>query len=130
MWSWRAAVMSWVRPGPGGGYPDHAAAFVGQGEEVQAVMVVFAGVVPPVGLAGATLGGDEGAVDRDHLPACLSDPLQGAVQARCLGCEQGDQLVAPAADGGFGHVVAAGHVGQALVVAQHGQDDHRDPAGR
>ncbi|MFF1649956.1 hypothetical protein [Streptomyces sp. NPDC058240] len=44
--------------------------------------------------------------------------------------EQGDQLVAPAADGGIGHVVPAGHVGQALVVTQHGQDDHRDPPGR
>ncbi|MGW0515683.1 hypothetical protein [Streptomyces olivaceoviridis] len=51
------------------------------------------------------------------------------VQVRCLHGEQGDQLVAPAADGGLGHVVAIGHVGQALVVPQHGQDDHRDPPG-
>jgi hypothetical protein len=93
-------------------------------------MVVFAGVVPPVGLPGAALGGDEGAVDQDHLPAPFGDLLQDAVQARGLRGEQGDQLVAPSADGGHGDVVAAGHVGQALVVAQHGQDDHRDPSGR
>lgn len=34
-------------------------------------------------------------------------------------------LVASAADGGLGHVVAARHVGQALVVPQYGRDDHR-----
>ncbi|MFD7120231.1 hypothetical protein ACFWAA_24775 [Streptomyces sp. NPDC059922] len=33
-----------------------------------------------------------------------------------LGGEQSDQLVPPSADGGLGHVVAIGHVGQALVV--------------
>ncbi|MDV5143288.1 hypothetical protein R1T08_02915 [Streptomyces sp. SBC-4] len=44
---------------------------------------------------------------------------------------QDDQgFVAPTADGGLGDVVAASHVGQALVVTQHGQDDHRDPPGR
>jgi len=58
--------------GPGSGYPVQAAAFVGQGEEVQAVASVLAGVVPPVGLAGAALGRDEGAVDQDHLPTCLA----------------------------------------------------------
>ncbi|WP_344389846.1 hypothetical protein [Streptomyces vastus] len=55
--------------------------------------------------------------------------LQGAVQARGLRGEQGDQLVAPAAHGGFGNVVAAGHVGLALVVPQHGQDNHGDLPG-
>ncbi|MFF2900241.1 hypothetical protein [Streptomyces sp. NPDC057966] len=75
-------------------------------------------------------GGDEGAVDQGHFHALLGDVLQGAVQAWCLRGEQCGQLVAPAADGGLGHVVAAGHVGQALVVAQHGQDDHRDLPGR
>jgi hypothetical protein len=75
-------------------------------------------------------GVDEGAVDQDHLPALPGDLLQGAVQARGLRGEEGDQLVAPAADGRLGHVVAAGHVGQALVVTQHGQDDHRDLPGR
>ncbi|OBQ54348.1 hypothetical protein A4U61_00650 [Streptomyces sp. H-KF8] len=110
--------------GPGGGYPDQAAVFVGEGEEVQAVMAVFAGVVPPVGSSGAALGGDEGAVDEDCFPASLGDLLQGAVQARSWGVEQRDQLFAPAADGGLGHIAAAGYVGQALVVAQHGQDDH------
>lgn len=89
-------------------------------------MVVLAGVIPPVGRPGAALGGDEGAVDQDHLPALPDDLLQGAVQPRRLRGEQADQLVAPAADGGLGHVVAAGHVGQALVVTQHGQDNHRD----
>lgn len=92
--------------------------------------VVFAGVVAPVGIPGAALGGEEGAVDQDHLPALPGDLLQGAVQARRLRGEQGNQLVATAADGRLGHVVAAGHVGQALVVAQHSQDDHRDLPGR
>ncbi|WP_317448094.1 hypothetical protein [Streptomyces collinus] len=94
------------------------------------MMVVCAGVVPPVGLTGAALGGDEGAVNQDRFPALPGDLLQGAVQARCLRGEQGDQLVAPATDGRLGDVVTTGHVGQALVVAQHGQDDHRDPSGR
>jgi hypothetical protein len=76
------------------------------------------------------LGWDESAVDQDQLPAPLGDLLQGAVQARGLGGEQSDQFVAPAADGGLGHVVAAGHVGQALVVPQHGQNDHRNLPGR
>lgn len=97
---------------------------------MQAVAVVFAGVVLAVRLPGAALGGDEGAVDQDDLPAPSGDLLQGAVQARGLRGEQGDQLVAPAADGGGGDVVAAGHVGQALVVPQQGQDDHRDPPRR
>lgn len=57
--------------GPGGGYPDQTASLVGQGKEVQAVMVVFAGVVSPVGFAGAALGGDEGAVDETTSSPCL-----------------------------------------------------------
>ncbi|MFD7527975.1 hypothetical protein ACFV8E_10350 [Streptomyces sp. NPDC059849] len=103
---------------------------------MQAVMAVFAGIAPPVGFPGAVRcgavlgGGDEGAVDQDYFHALLGDVLQGAVQAWCLRGEQCGQLVAPAADGGLGHVVAAGHVGQALVVAQHDQDDHRDLPGR
>lgn len=68
--------------GPGRRYPDRAAPLVGQGEEAQAVTVVFAGVVPPVGLPGAALGGDEGAIDQDHLRAPLGDLLQGAAQSR------------------------------------------------
>jgi hypothetical protein len=90
-------------------------------------MVVFAGVVSPVGFAGSALGRDEGAVDEDHLFALLGDLPQGTVQTRCLVGEQSDELVPPAADGGLGHVVAASHVGQALIVPQFGQDDHRDP---
>ncbi|MFH9493661.1 hypothetical protein ACH4LZ_30255 [Streptomyces halstedii] len=66
-------------------------------------------------------------VDQDHLTALPGDLLQGAVQARRLRGEEGDQLVPTAADGGPGHVVP---VGQALIVAQHGQDDHGDPSGR
>ncbi|MFC4648292.1 hypothetical protein ACFPEU_40415 [Streptomyces mangrovi] len=97
---------------------------------MQAVMVVFTGVVPPVGLSCAALGGDEGAVDQDHLPALLGDLLQGAVHARRLGGKQGDQLVTPAADSGLGHVVSAGHVGQALVMTQDSHDDHRDLSWR
>ncbi|MFF6787064.1 hypothetical protein [Streptomyces sp. NPDC012510] len=64
------------------------------------------------------------------IAALPGDLLQGAVQPRRLRGEQTDQLVAPAADGGLGHVVAAGHVGQALVVTEHGQDNHRDLPGR
>ncbi|GAA0522817.1 hypothetical protein GCM10010390_26350 [Streptomyces mordarskii] len=74
--------------GPGDGYPDQSAAFIGQGEEVQAAMVVFAAVVAPVGLSGAVLGGDEGPVDQDQLPTLLGGLLQGAVQARGLGGER------------------------------------------
>lgn len=73
---------------------------------------------------------DEGAVNQDDLPTLTGDLLQRAVQAWCLRGEQGDRLVAPVTDGGLGDVVADGHVGQALIVAQHGQDDHRDPPGR
>ncbi|MGW0316435.1 hypothetical protein [Streptomyces flavidovirens] len=88
--------------------------------------VVPAGKVFSVVAAGAALGGNEGAVDQDDFPAPLRDLLQAPVQARSAGGEQVDHLVAPAADGGLGDVVAAGHVGQALIVAEHGQDDHRD----
>jgi hypothetical protein len=116
--------------GPGGGYPDQAAPLVGEGEEAQAVVAMFAGVVLAVGLPGAALGGDEGAVNQDHLPTLPGALLARAVQARGLCGEQSDRLVAPASDGGLGDVVAAGHVGQALVVAQYGQDDHRDLPGR
>jgi hypothetical protein len=51
---------------------------------VQAVMVVLAGVVAPVGLSGAALGGDESAVDQDYLSALPGDLLQGMVQSRRL----------------------------------------------
>ncbi|MFB7574959.1 hypothetical protein [Streptomyces sp. NPDC056165] len=87
---------------------------------------VLAGIVPPVGPPSAALGADEGAVDQDHLPAPLGDLPQRTVQARRLGGEQSDQLVPPAADGRLGHVVAAGHIGQALVVPQHSQNGHHD----
>ncbi|KOG07671.1 hypothetical protein ADK35_43725 [Streptomyces viridochromogenes] len=97
--------------GPGGGYPDQAASLVGQGEEVQAMAAMFAGVVPAVGSSGAALSRDERAVDQDHLTALFGDLPQGAIQARGLCGEQPDQLVAPAADGGLGDVVAASHVG-------------------
>ncbi|MFJ1732814.1 hypothetical protein [Streptomyces sp. NPDC088254] len=73
-----------------------AAALVGEGEEVQAVVAMFAGVVLAVGLPGAALGGDEGAVNQDHLPALLDDLLEDMVQARGLCGEQSDRLVAPA----------------------------------
>ncbi|MFJ8195243.1 hypothetical protein ACIQ8D_36740 [Streptomyces sp. NPDC096094] len=94
------------------------------------MMVVLARVVPPVGLPGAALGGDEGAIDQDHLPTLPGDLLQGAVQPRRLRGEQADQLVAPATNGGLGHVVAADPVGQSLVVTQHAQDNHRDSSER
>ncbi|MET9519448.1 hypothetical protein [Streptomyces sp. NPDC002994] len=81
-------------------------------------------------MAGAALRGDEGAVGQDDLAAAPRDLLEGAVQARDLRGEQTDDLVPPAADGGGGDVVAAGHVGHALVVQQHGQDDHPDLPGR
>ncbi|MFD7316370.1 hypothetical protein ACFV9Z_20905 [Streptomyces sp. NPDC059883] len=48
-----------------------------------------------------------------------------------LGGEQSDQLVPPSADGGLGHVVAIGHVGQALVVRCTARTiDHPDPSRR
>ncbi|MFD3701143.1 hypothetical protein ACFWUZ_34325, partial [Streptomyces sp. NPDC058646] len=56
--------------------------------------------------------------------------IQVSPVSKIRGQGPSDQLVAPAADGGLGHVVAAGHVGQALVVAQYGQDDDRDPSRR
>lgn len=111
--------------GPSGGYPDQPAPLVGQGEEVQAVTLMFPGVVAPVGLPGAAPDGDEGAVDQDHLPALPGDLLQSAVQAWGLRGKEGDQLVAPAADGRLGHIVAACHVGQALVFPG-GRIRHRD----
>jgi hypothetical protein len=40
-----------------------------------------------------------------------------------------DGLVAPAPHGGGEDVVAACHVGQALVVPQHREDDERDLPG-
>lgn len=61
---------------PGGGYPDQLTPLVGQGEEVQAVPVALASVVAPVGLPGAALGGNEGAVDQDHFPTLPSGLLQ------------------------------------------------------
>ncbi|WP_239009965.1 hypothetical protein [Streptomyces sp. 769] len=46
-----------------------------------------------------------------------------------MGCEQGYQFVAPAAHGGVADLVAAGHVGDALVVAEYGEHDDDDPSG-
>lgn len=75
--------------GPGGGSPDQAALVVGQGEEGQAMAVVLAGVVPPVGLPGATLGADEGAVGQDRLCGLPGEPSSergpGAEPARRAG---------------------------------------------
>lgn len=117
-------------PGPRGGDLDQASAFVGEREEVQAVALVLPRIVLAVVLAGAAAGGDEGAVDQHGLPAASGDLGQGAVQARCPGRQQGDDLVGPAADRRGRDAVTAGQVGGALVVAQHGQDDHDDPARR
>ncbi len=116
--------------GPGGGHPDQAAPLVGEGEELQAVLAVLAGVVLAVGFPGSALSVDQGALNQDGLPTLAGDRLQGTVQARGLCGEQGDHLVAPATDGGLGDVVAARHVGQALVVAKLVQDDYRDLPGR
>ncbi|MGW2368575.1 hypothetical protein ACWCZ5_23730 [Streptomyces sp. NPDC001667] len=85
--------------GLGGGEPDQAALLVGQGKEMRAMAGVLAGIVPPVGLAGAAPDGDEGAVDQDPLSSLLGGLAQGTVQARRLGGEPSDQLVATAADG-------------------------------
>lgn len=38
--------------------------------------------------------------------------------------------VDPAADGRWRYAAAAGHIGQALVVSQHREHDHRDPSWR
>src|SRR5690242_13794459 len=67
-----------------GGYPGHPASLVGQGQDVQAVTVVFAGIVRAVRGAGAALGGDEGAVDQNDLAAPLGDLFQGTVVAEML----------------------------------------------
>ncbi|MER6374269.1 MULTISPECIES: hypothetical protein [Streptomyces] len=66
---------------------DHPASLDGQGQDVQAVTVVFAGMVRAVRGAGAALGGDEGAVDQDDFAAPLGDLVQGAVQPRSLRSE-------------------------------------------
>ncbi|PNE37667.1 hypothetical protein AOB60_25720 [Streptomyces noursei] len=55
-------------------------------------------------------------------------PLARAVQTGCVGRERGYQFVAPAAHGGVADLVGAGHVGDALVVAEHGEHDD-DPSG-
>ncbi|WP_309505400.1 hypothetical protein [Streptomyces phytophilus] len=97
---------------------------------MQAVMVVFAGVVSPLGLSGAALGGDEVPSIKTTSPPCLatffrvrsrrgvcaaSRAISSSRQRRTV---DSDTLFPPC------------HVGQALIVAQHGQDDHRDLPGR
>ncbi|MFG3371089.1 hypothetical protein ACGF0K_39985 [Streptomyces sp. NPDC048156] len=72
---------------------------------------------------------DEGAVDQDDLSAPRGDPFQGAVQTRGADGEQGYQLVSPAPYRRFADLVAAGRVGDALVVAEHGEDDDDDLFG-
>jgi hypothetical protein len=51
-------------------------------------------------------------------------------QAGRAGGEQPDDLPGPAADGGGRDAVAAGQVSQPVVMAQRGQHDQRDLAGR
>ncbi|GAA4696602.1 hypothetical protein GCM10023324_59360 [Streptomyces youssoufiensis] len=77
-----------------------------------------------MGVAGVEAGDDHG-IEYVVVQAAKAQVRQGLE----AGGEQGDRLVAPAADGGLGHVVAAGPVGQAPVVAQHGRDEHRDLSG-
>ncbi|MEU7838295.1 MULTISPECIES: hypothetical protein [unclassified Nonomuraea] len=67
--------------GLGGGDPDQVAVLVGEGEEQQAVDLVFAVVVGAVGSPGAAAGTHQRAVQQHDLPAGLGDLLQGAVQA-------------------------------------------------
>jgi hypothetical protein len=87
---------------PGRGDPDQVAPLVGQGEEEQAVDLVFPAAVRAVVLPGASVGAHQGAVDRDDLAAGSGDLLQGTVQARGAGGEQLDDFQQPAADGGGG----------------------------
>src|ERR1700677_3815077 len=117
------AAVSW-------GDPDQIACFVGQGQEQEPVFLVLAVVVAAVGGAGAAAGGDQGAVEQHGLPALPGDCGEGAVQAGCAGGEQRDDLPGPAVDGGRGDAVAAGDVRQPVVVAQRGQHDEGDLAGR
>jgi hypothetical protein len=115
---------------PGGRSPERAAAFVSEGEKVQAMTALFAGVVPPVGSFGAAQGADEGAVDQDHLPPRLATFFRAWSRRGACAASSAISSSRQRRTGRLGLVVAARHAGQALVVTQHGQDDHRDLAGR
>lgn len=68
--------------GPCGGDPHQSAALlIGEGQEQQAVGLVFAGVVAPVGRSGAAPGADKGAVQQNHLPTLSDDSLQSPIRA-------------------------------------------------
>ncbi|MET7355922.1 hypothetical protein [Streptomyces mirabilis] len=90
--------------------------------------LVVAGGLPAV-LPGAAVSADQGAVEEDHDPAAAGGLLQRPVQARGPGGQQLHDFLHPAADGGLPDTVAAGHVGQTLVVAQDGEHDDGLPAG-
>lgn len=83
----------------------------------------------PVVLPGAAVGADQGAVEEDHDPAEAGDLLQRPVQALGPGGQQLHDFLPPAADGGLPDPVAAGRVGQTLVVAQNGEHGDGHPAG-
>src|SRR5512135_414983 len=110
----------------GAGDPDQVACLVGEGEEQQPVFLVLAVEILAVGRAGAAAGRDQGAVQQHRLSALLPYRGEGAVQAGRPGGEELDDLPGPPVDGGGRDAVAAGHVSQAVVVAQRGQHDQRD----
>ncbi|MFE7392162.1 hypothetical protein [Streptomyces sp. NPDC057582] len=91
--------------------------------------LALAGVVLPVVLAGAASDTDQGAVQQDHHPAGTGDLLQCPVQPWRTRGEEFDDFLHPAAHGEGGDIVTAGHVGQALVVTEHGEHDERLVAG-
>ncbi|KUN76561.1 hypothetical protein AQJ64_36915 [Streptomyces griseoruber] len=101
-----------------------ASFLVGQREKQQAMGFVLAGEVLPAVRPGATARTDEGAVQQDHDSAAACDLLQRPVQSRGSHSQEFDRLLHPATHGGGGDVVAAGHVGQALVVAEYGEHDN------
>lgn len=87
--------------------------------------LVFPAVVLAVVRPGAAAGAHEGAVQQDHRTAPTGDLLQGTIQTRGPGSEQAEGFQDPAAHGGGGDVVAAGHVEKPLVVTEHGEHDDR-----
>ena len=91
---------------------------------------VLAGIVAPVLGSGAAMGADQGAVQQDELPAAVRDLVQGAVQTLGAGGQEREEFVDPPFDARGGDAVAVGQIAQALVVAQVGEHEGDDGAGR
>jgi hypothetical protein len=110
--------------GLGRGDPDQVALLFGQRGRQQAMGFVLPGEVLPVVRPGAMARTDEGAVQQDHDSAAAGDLLQCPVQSRGPDSQELDRFLHAATHGGGGDVVAAGHVDQALVVAEYGEHDN------